>query len=98
MAALTLELTEKSFPAVGGAARRRVLEAIELTLAPGERVVIRHVCAPLFTLTVSLAAASSMSNVRPSMNQFICIKVSGTRRTGADAEGWKRSTDRRSGT
>ncbi|MFO1073934.1 MAG: ATP-binding cassette domain-containing protein [Geminicoccaceae bacterium] len=40
MAALTLELTEKSFPAVGGAARRRVLEAIELTLAPGERVAL----------------------------------------------------------
>ena len=40
MAALTLQLAEKSFPALAGAPRKRVLEAIDLTLAPAERVAL----------------------------------------------------------
>ena len=40
MAALTLALRAKSFPAVGNAPAKRVLESIRLSVAPGERLAV----------------------------------------------------------
>lgn len=56
----TFDFTEGGrwvFDMIGPEGTRYRNENVFEALAPGERVVIRHVCAPLFTLTVSLAAA-----------------------------------------
>lgn len=39
-------------------------ESVFEALVPGARVVIRHVCAPLFTLTVELAPAAGGTQLR----------------------------------